>query len=306
MEYDIIGDVHGHAEKLEELLNKMGYRDEGGIFRHPGRQVVFVGDLIDRGPQQREVTKLVRDMVQDGSALATMGNHEFNALAWHTEDPDKPGEHLRPHVPSKHKQHAAFLEQWAGDPTGMQETLDWFWTLPLFLELADGSRVVHACWHEPSLALLRERVGPGHTLTRDLLIESSRRDTPAFHAIEAVLKGLEVTLPSGHGIYDKAEVLRDNARICWWDQSGEVYGDAIFPRPPRTTPGLLELALSQPLPYHYPTNAPRVFFGHYWVPPTAPPSPQRENVICVDYSAGKGGWLCAARTRGSSQTMVWV
>jgi hypothetical protein len=306
MDYDIIGDVHGHADKLIKLLEKMGYRDEGGVYRHPGRQVVFVGDLIDRGPHQREVTNLVRTMVQGGSALATMGNHEFNALAWHTEDPDQPGEYLRPHVPTKYKQHAAFLEQWASDPRGMRETLDWFWTLPLFLELEDGSRVVHACWHEPSLAVLRERMGPGDTLTPALLLEASRRHTPGHQAIEAVLKGLEVTLPTGHGIYDKAGHLRDNARIRWWEREGAVYGDAIFPRPTRTSPGLLELDLPEPLPYHYPADAPRVFFGHYWVPTTAEPAPQRANVICVDYSAGKGGWLCAARTSGSSQTLVWV
>ena len=51
--YDIIGDIHGHADQLEALLSELGYRPSGGAHRHPHRQAVFVGDLIDRGPAQK-------------------------------------------------------------------------------------------------------------------------------------------------------------------------------------------------------------------------------------------------------------
>lgn len=51
--YDIIGDVHGHADEFEGLLRMMGYVPRGRGYRPPvGRQVVFLGDLIDHGPQQ--------------------------------------------------------------------------------------------------------------------------------------------------------------------------------------------------------------------------------------------------------------
>ena len=49
--YDIIGDIHGYADVLETLLRKLGYEKPTGIWRHPaGRKVLFLGDFIDRGP----------------------------------------------------------------------------------------------------------------------------------------------------------------------------------------------------------------------------------------------------------------
>lgn len=95
--YDLIGDIHGHADALQRLLAKLGYTRQKGAYRHPDRQVVFLGDFIDRGPRIRETLEIVRPMIDSGAALSVMGNHELNALAFHTPDPNKPGEHLRPH-----------------------------------------------------------------------------------------------------------------------------------------------------------------------------------------------------------------
>lgn len=81
MRYDIIGDVHGHDAALTGLLQKMGYREQDLVWRHPERTAIFVGDFIDRGPGQLETLRIVRSMVDAGSALAVMGNHEFNAIA---------------------------------------------------------------------------------------------------------------------------------------------------------------------------------------------------------------------------------
>ena len=96
MAYDIIGDVHGHALELRALLDKMGYRESRGAYRHPSRTAIFVGDLVDRGPDNVEATTIARQMVEEGTARIVMGNHEFNAVAFHTEDPERPGEFLRP------------------------------------------------------------------------------------------------------------------------------------------------------------------------------------------------------------------
>ena len=52
MAYDIIGDIHGQADKLEALLRTLGYRDTAGAWRHAERRAIFVGDFIDRGPAQ--------------------------------------------------------------------------------------------------------------------------------------------------------------------------------------------------------------------------------------------------------------
>ena len=63
--YDLIGDIHGHADELVALLAKMGYRETGGAWRHPERTAVFVGDFIDRGPKILETLKIVRPMLEE-------------------------------------------------------------------------------------------------------------------------------------------------------------------------------------------------------------------------------------------------
>ena len=74
MNYDIIGDIHGHADALKALLSDLGYRERDSAWRHPDRQAIFVGDFIDRGPKQIETVATVRAMVDAGSAQAVMGN----------------------------------------------------------------------------------------------------------------------------------------------------------------------------------------------------------------------------------------
>nr|WP_107422067.1 polynucleotide kinase-phosphatase [Streptomyces lushanensis] len=77
--FDIIGDVHGCRSELETLLGRLGYQDGA----HPeGRTAVFVGDLVDRGPDSPGVLRLVMDMVASGDALCVSGNHENKLGRW--------------------------------------------------------------------------------------------------------------------------------------------------------------------------------------------------------------------------------
>ena len=89
--FDIIGDVHGCCDELEELLRRLGYVEScldyddphwcNRAFAHPeGRRAVFLGDLVDRGPRILDVVKLVRNMVYLGSALCVPGNHDMKLL----------------------------------------------------------------------------------------------------------------------------------------------------------------------------------------------------------------------------------
>ncbi|MER7733123.1 polynucleotide kinase-phosphatase [Streptomyces erythrochromogenes] len=71
--FDIVGDIHGCSSELETLLGRLGYED--GV--HPeGRTAVFVGDLVDRGPDSPGVLRRVMGMVRSGNALCVPGNHE--------------------------------------------------------------------------------------------------------------------------------------------------------------------------------------------------------------------------------------
>src|SRR5947208_1263546 len=84
--FDIIGDVHGCADELTELVRQLGYRLDKDSRReeavpytiqHPvGRKLVFLGDLVDRGPNTPEVLRLVMSAVESGSALCVPGNHD--------------------------------------------------------------------------------------------------------------------------------------------------------------------------------------------------------------------------------------
>ncbi|MEM7536318.1 MAG: polynucleotide kinase-phosphatase [Chloroflexota bacterium] len=89
--FDIIGDVHGCASELEQLLVSLGYEWQPApnvqaglyerIYRHPeGRKAVFLGDLVDRGPRILDTVQLVQQMVAEGSAFCVPGNHDVKLV----------------------------------------------------------------------------------------------------------------------------------------------------------------------------------------------------------------------------------
>lgn len=79
--FDIIGDIHGCCDELEELLAQLGYVPGGDGYAHPdGRRVIFLGDFCDRGPRNADVLKLAMEMVKNGNALAVPGNHDMKLL----------------------------------------------------------------------------------------------------------------------------------------------------------------------------------------------------------------------------------
>jgi protein phosphatase len=85
--FDIIGDVHGCMAELLELLEKLGYQVKQNlqnadyqIINPEGRKLVFLGDLVDRGPNSPAVLRLVMDLVKNGQALCVPGNHDMKLL----------------------------------------------------------------------------------------------------------------------------------------------------------------------------------------------------------------------------------
>jgi polynucleotide kinase-phosphatase len=83
--FDIIGDIHGCFNELQTLLERLGYAvskaDSGFAVLPPaGRKAVFLGDLVDRGPNTPDVLRLVMNMVKSGTALCVPGNHDVKLL----------------------------------------------------------------------------------------------------------------------------------------------------------------------------------------------------------------------------------
>lgn len=290
--YDIIGDIHGHADELVTLLGRLGYTEQQSCFRHPSRKVIFCGDFVDRGPHIPDVVRIARAMVEQDAALAVMGNHEFNALAFHTPHPEVEGEFLRPHTEKNKRQHAATTTQFDADE--LQSALDWFATLPTSLELEE-LRVVHACWSEAQRAVIRDALPEQGRLTVEFLKRATRPGDDVFHAVECLLKGPELPLPAGVTVQDKEGNQRRRIRIRWFEAAdGQTWRTYSLP---------VKRELSEdPIPADapavpYAADERPVFVGHYWLPDRTP-APLTPNVACLDYSVAKNGMLCAYRFDG--------
>jgi hypothetical protein len=310
MSYDIIGDIHGQADKLVNLLEQMGYKKQQGVWNHPSRQAIFVGDFIDRGLQHTRTVEIARDMVNAGAALAVLGNHELNAIAWHTPHPERQGEYLRPRPPyslgdKNRHQHEAFLNEVEHLPETHKDIIDWFLTLPLWLDLPD-IRIVHACWHQQFMDFLKPHLTADTCIPLALMLDATtepdnlaEKDTATlsvFKAVDAICKGIEIPLPQGHSFTDKDGHERHRVRVRWWDTSAVTYRQAaILSKAERQN--LPDLPITEHARLNYPRDKP-LFFGHYWM--TGTPTVLSDKVACVDYSAGKGGSLVAYRWDGET------
>jgi hypothetical protein len=297
---DIIGDVHGYADVLRALLEKMGYINHGSEkypnFRHPdqNRCAVFVGDFIDRGLKNLETVRIVQTMVKTGSALAIMGNHEFNALLYHTKDPYT-GEPLRPHTEKNQKQHQTFLDEMKEYPEETQEALKWFRTLPLYLEFPE-CRVVHACWHLPSLEIIRPLLTVNNVMTDSLLFKAARKGTAEYQSIETILKGPELALPNGDSFTDPDGHVRHEIRLKWWTTNTRTYREAA--QVDQTEQKFIpDTSLPKNAMDAFLQDDTMTFIGHYWL--DGEPKKLSSNVTCVDYSVAKKGKLCAYRIGNS-------
>ncbi|MHA6287598.1 metallophosphoesterase [Maricaulis sp. CAU 1757] len=216
--FDMIGDVHGCAGELEDLLEKLGYevghRGPTG-HRHyeitppDGRKAVFLGDLVDRGPRSPDVLRLVMEMVGDGEAYCVAGNHDDKYRRWLNGNPVEISHGLED-----------TLEQAAVQPEGLRHHVrDFLNDLPTHLILDKGRLVVaHAGLREDlqgretrqarTFALYGERTGE-----RDQYGYPVRGNWAKDYAGQATVV---------HGHVAAPEVREENNVICI--DTGCVYG----------------------------------------------------------------------------------
>ncbi|MGD9417370.1 MAG: metallophosphoesterase [Verrucomicrobiota bacterium JB025] len=304
--YDIIADIHGRFDKLEALMERMGYCRAGESFIPPaGHMALFLGDLIDPKPGHalpggvRATLRAVKAMIDAGHALCIMGNHELNAIYFHSKGPD--GKCLRIRGSKNITMHQGTLDDFPDydDPTSewQQIWIPWMKRLPFFLELG-GFRAVHATWHPEFVERLIDRTFEDEAF----FIAASNKFTPEGEALETLLKGVEVKLPKGIGFYGHTGVWHKKIRARWWElpDSGIGYDGLVFPANPSIPSDPVSEESFAQIP-GYALDAPPVFIGHFFKPADSPAHPERHNVACLDHSAAKEGPLVAYRWKGEAR-----
>lgn len=304
--YDLIGDIHGCGLSLRMLLTRLGYSKRNGVYYHPRRQAIFLGDIVDRGPHIREALHLVRDMVAAGHAQIVMGNHEYNLLCYET--PAATGGFLREHSHRHRRILQETLDQLDPYPADKSAFLEWMLELPLYLEL-ERFRVVHACWHQTLIDQFRARQG-SNRIDRAFLHRSAVPDSFEWVLMDRLLRGTHLRLPEGEVMISRDGFKRRFFRTKFWAVDPKYFIDVVFQPDP-----LPAHIARQPLTeqnyrdlIYYPKTEKPLFIGHYWCDGT--PRPVANNIACLDYSAVKYGKLVAYRYDGEptlrADRFVWV
>ncbi|WP_026436830.1 metallophosphoesterase [Acidovorax sp. JHL-9] len=305
---DIVGDIHGEIDALEQLLPHLGYDAQG---QHPGgRTLVFVGDFCDRGPDSPAVLMRVAQLVASGRAVAVIGNHEINLLR--NDAKDGAGWYFDARLASDEGKYAPFARPTAGERAAIVAFLS---TLPVALERPD-LRIVHAAWLPGQIAAARQlppgsvrseydhweaevrRQAQDGTLARRMAAERQQwphdledpLHKPPFlqaHAdnelLKAMLNPLKVLTSGverqGTDPFVAGGKWRFVERMAWWDSYTDATPVVVghyWRRPVVAAPDTLGSL----------TPEEAGLFGH--IPPFAWHG-QRHNVFCVDYSVG-GRW----------------
>jgi hypothetical protein len=293
--YDVIGDIHGNATQLDNLLRKLSYKKtEKGYYSHPSRKVIFLGDFVDGGKEHVKVIGIVKPMVENQAAYAIMGNHEFNAISFHTKHPATQ-QPLRERSIKNIGQHIEFLAEYKSQKKDLLAVIEWFKTLPLFLDLPQ-IRAVHACWSEHEINIIKPYLTAKNEVKPELFeefyVRANSKGSDEFNAVEILLKGVEIELPQGASFKDKSENVRTAVRIKWWQSKGNSYGDYSLVRLDKEI-SKLSFPREAIKPYLYNTDSKPVFIGHYWL--SGAPEIQHKKVACLDYSVGKSNNQVAYR-----------
>ena len=296
--YDIIGDVHGNADELEELLLKLGYTKMYGVWRHAHRKAVFAGDFINRGPNSRHVLEIVRGMVGYGFAHAVLGNHELNLIYHLTRNGE--GKPLKKLSDSTRKLADQVKGEFVGEEKVLKGYLKWMRTLPIHLDFGKF-RVVHAYWNDEYAELIEQYRKEGR-FRKNVLALMCDANHPLGNAVIKSTKGIEINLPNDLIIKDSNSNRRSNFRIKWWESAENKtfyelsYGNK-FRLPDYTIPKQLLFPYAQ-----YTEDKPLVFFGHYCM--NKENMMPKKNVCCIDSCIANGGFLAAYRWKGETEAVA--
>jgi len=292
--YDIIGDIHGHYDLLVKMLKELGYEKTSAGYSCEGRKVIFTGDYINRGPRIRETVNLIREMVENGNAMAILGNHELNAILFLTLD--KSGKYYRKHLPRFKLPLLKTLEEYSKYPDELKETIKWFRHLPLYLDLGQ-IRVVHGGWNSNHIQTVQQFMA-GETKIRKSFLKEFIANDILNQAVTELVKGVELELPKDLILKDNKGISRRVFRIKWWESAeGKTFRDVSFSNrfklPEYTIPKEIV-----PFIENYSEELPPVFFGHYCL--EKQDLIIKNNLCCVDRCVVRSQTLSAYRWNGET------
>ena len=299
---DIVGDVHGEFRALTRLMQLLGYRPDG---THDERRL-FLGDLVDRGHDSPAVIDLVIDLVARGLAQCVLGNHELNILSgryghgngWLLDPPEGTPAETYDSRPADVRRRPDYLRFMEGQPLALEN---------------DALRVVHACWHEPSIDTLRVAASATDLAARHRgYDESVISRLAADDILQAALAAERLVFdPLAQGDVTQAAVAPAHAAL----ELARLHGNPIrvltegSARPTTTTYfGAGRWRTTERIPWWNTYRDPQpVVIGHFWRGVSTTPGDRyggfgqdvlagvaphdwmglRHNVYCVDYSVGK-------------------
>ncbi|MBO6883051.1 MAG: hypothetical protein JJ869_05645 [Marivita sp.] len=266
----IIPDIHADPTRLHTSLDAA-----------TGSNVAFLGDFIDAGnsvdvPDDASVLRKVRSLVDHEGALAVMGNHELNAILFHRRD--NKGAPLRQHSSNNVSQHASFLDNIGFATPSAIEWTEWFLSIPLWIEL-EGLNLVHACWDQIAIEMVKER-RPDGRLTADDLEEVAHKESEFAMAVEMLTSGPEVMLPDNFWFYDYKGVKRNKVRLAWWKSLQGSWRDLALAVPDVTQLPDTSVSGTEGITVYGEGKSP-VLVGHYKM--KGEPLIESEQAACLDY-----------------------
>jgi hypothetical protein len=287
---DVIGDVHGEIEPLRALLQRLGVDT---VRKTAQRPLVFVGDLVDRGPDSVAVLELVGELVAAGIAHVVLGNHEFNLLANDKKEGNGWfwGDDTDHWTDRDHRRHF-FASRLLTSELQREEVRRFLRTLPFALH-TPGLRVVHAAWRPEALDWLRQQGTHERVIQFDPPLPPPPIDAPD----EASLKS-RAPRPAYHSAFAELEAERQSAHPGKLLTSGpeRAVGSAAAMK---YLSGKWRMVEREPWWQSDDDERP-VLFGHYWrrrvadgnsprefanIGPTDWFGPRRQ-AFCVDFSVG--------------------
>jgi len=223
-----------------------------------------------------------------------LGNHEFNAVCFHT--PDGAGGHLRSQKnPKNLRQHEATLASFGSELPALMDYISWFKELPLWLELP-GIRVAHACWDARAIATLQSTpmmasLGP---LTGEVLGGAQAE------AMKLLCKGHEVPV-EGLSYRDKSGHNRNELRVAWWRDARDKTCCQMAVKDKHRIPEYPFPENLWPKYQGYRSSEPLLFIGHYSL--EIRPEPLLPNLVCIDLGVTGGRGLACYRWSGEEHAM---